>query len=69
MDLQRTVKVLFVDLSHCNKRCVCSVFCKQVRCWKVVILAKHRPEKGATYLQSNSVNVFAALVSKGLDYA
>lgn len=44
-------------------------FCKQGRCWRVVILAKHRPEKGATYLQSNSVNVFAALVSKGLDYA
>lgn len=41
-------------------------FCKQGRCWRVVILAKHRPEKGATYLQNNSVNVFAALVSKGL---
>lgn len=40
-------------------------FCKQRRCWRVVILAKHRPEKGATYLQNNSVNI-AALFSKGL---
>lgn len=41
------------------------VFCKQQRCWRVVILAKHRPEKGVMYLQNNSVNVFVALLSKG----